>query len=55
MKALTLSRERWKLAIPLAKNHSVDLILLDVMMPHMDGFQALQEIRSLSKKMPLLC
>ena len=41
-------------AIPLVKNHSVDLILLDVMMPNMDGFQALREIRSFSKKMPVI-
>lgn len=41
-------------AIPLVKNHSVDLILLDVMMPNMDGFQALREIRYFSKKMPVI-
>ena len=41
-------------AITLVKNHSVDLILLDVMMPNMDGFQALREIRYFSKKMPVI-
>ena len=41
-------------AIPLVKNHSVDLILLDVMMPNMDGFQALREIRYFRKKMPVI-
>lgn len=41
-------------AIQLVKNHSVDLILLDVMMPNVDGFQTLREIRSISKKMPVI-
>ena len=35
-------------AIQLVKDHSVDLILLDVMMPNMDGFQALRGVRYFS-------
>ena len=31
-----------------------DIIILDVMMPDMDGFELLQEIRSVSK-VPVLC
>ncbi|WP_338470660.1 response regulator transcription factor [Niallia sp. XMNu-256] len=41
-------------AVQLVKNKSVDLILLDVMMPIMDGFQALREIRSIHRKMPVI-
>ncbi|XTP53860.1 response regulator transcription factor [Niallia sp. Krafla_26] len=41
-------------AVKLVKNQTVDLILLDVMMPNMDGFQALREIRSISRKMPII-
>ncbi len=33
-------------AVQLAKNEHVDLILLDVMMPNLDGIGALREIRS---------
>lgn len=32
-------------AVDLALAHKPDLLLLDVMMPHKDGFQACQEIR----------
>lgn len=34
-----------KTALELIKNNTVDLILLDVMMPEMDGFDTLKEIR----------
>lgn len=41
-------------AIHLAENQEVDLLLLDVMMPQMDGLQALREIRMMQKKMPVI-
>lgn len=41
-------------AVQLVKNSAADLILLDVMMPNVDGLQALREIRALSSKMPVI-
>jgi len=39
-----------------AKKNNYDLILLDVMMPHMDGFQTLQAIRDMErwKSVPII-
>jgi len=33
-------------ALEQARNYQIDLILLDIMMPEMDGFQVIQELRS---------
>lgn len=41
-------------AVQLVENHPVDLVLLDVMMPKMDGFQALREIRRGHRKIPVI-
>ncbi len=35
-------------------NNDIALIILDVMMPRMDGWQACREIRKLSKKVPIV-
>ncbi|WP_318505693.1 response regulator transcription factor [Bacillus sp. T3] len=41
-------------AVQLVEKHAVDLILLDVMMPNLNGLQALAKIRLLSEKMPVI-
>jgi len=41
-------------AVELVEKHAVDLILLDVMMPNLNGLQALAKIRLLSEKMPVI-
>ncbi|WP_280770285.1 response regulator transcription factor [Salipaludibacillus daqingensis] len=48
-----LSSGNGKELLEKVSSHKVDLILLDVMMPIMDGFEALKEIR-LSKKIPVI-
>lgn len=34
-------------AIELAKNNSIDLVIMDIMMPKMDGYQAVKEIKKI--------
>ena len=38
----------------LAKSEDFDLVLLDVMLPKMDGFQVLRELRVVKKHIPIL-
>lgn len=38
----------------LAKTNNFDLILLDVMLPKMDGFQVLREVRALKVNVPII-
>lgn len=38
----------------LAKTNDLDLILLDVMLPKMDGFQVLREVRALKVNIPII-
>ena len=52
-----ITAENGKEAIQTLKKHSdTDIILMDVMMPEMDGYEATQEIRKLSKfaKLPII-
>jgi CheY-like chemotaxis protein len=44
-----LKAENGLVAIERLGQHSVDLVLMDVMMPEMDGYEAIQEIRSQKK------
>ena len=41
-------------AVMLATRHSYDLILLDVNMPEMDGFQVVQQLRSRDIRTPII-
>jgi len=41
-------------AVDYVKNHSVDLILMDIMMPIMNGYEATKQIRKFNKDIPIL-
>jgi len=41
-------------AVRLFGEHSVDLIILDIMLPHMDGFEVAEKIREKSPRIPIL-
>ena len=43
-----------KKAIELAAKTSFDLLIFDVMMPEMDGFEAAEEVRSWNKEVPII-
>lgn len=49
-----LVAEDGEAVVNLVKLHAVDLVLLDVMMPKKDGYEALREIRSIQKKIPVI-
>jgi len=46
--------ESGKKALEILKNVSPDLILLDIMMPELDGWETLKEIRSTGNKAPVI-
>ena len=43
-----------KEAIQAFKNHKVDMILMDLMMPEMNGYEATKKIRELDSNIPIL-
>ena len=49
-----IEAENGKQALELLKKEHVDLCLLDIMMPEMDGYHVLQELRKTSTSPPLL-
>lgn len=46
--------ETGKTAIEMVAKNKYDLLILDVMMPEMDGFEAASEIRSWNKEVPII-
>ena len=49
-----IEAEDGKQAIAQIKKGGVDLVLLDIMMPKMDGLETAHEIRKLSKELPII-
>lgn len=41
-------------ALEIYQNHKIDVIMLDYVMPHLDGYQTAKIIRELNKKIPII-
>lgn len=50
----TVEAENGKNAVQCVKNDQIDLVILDIMMPEMDGYEALKDIRSIQKNIPVI-
>jgi PAS domain S-box-containing protein len=42
-------------AIAMAKQHKIDLILMDIVMPEIDGFEATKQIKKFDKNVKVIC
>lgn len=50
----TIKTDNGKEAIDIIKNDNIDIVILDYMMPEMDGVTVLKKIRAISKTMPVI-
>lgn len=50
----TLTADNGRTAVTLAQSHDIDLVLLDVMMPIMNGIDAMREIKKSKKQLPII-
>ncbi|QRG87425.1 response regulator transcription factor [Bulleidia sp. zg-1006] len=41
-------------ALDQLKNHSIDLVVMDVMMPELDGFSALEQMKAIQPNLPVI-
>ncbi len=41
-------------AVEIVRNQQVDLVILDLMMPIMDGYEALRELRAINHRLPVI-
>ncbi|MGO4928881.1 response regulator transcription factor [Fundicoccus sp. Sow4_D5] len=46
--------ENGELALALMENEHIDLVVLDVMMPHMDGYEFTKALRTMDNDLPIL-
>ena len=45
----TISAEDGVIAVDAFSNNDIDIVFMDVMMPNMDGYEAAQKIKEISK------